>query len=69
MSRIKYLTTNASPKNARPGCGSATAGVELGERLFQSVQKKQNATTQNGSPSSGSSELKIWINAANNETT
>src|SRR5687768_5027414 len=59
----RYFTTKASPKSA-PRLRSSFLVSKSAKRLFQSVQKKQNPTTQYGRPCSGSSELKSCVDAA-----
>ncbi len=61
--KIKYFTTNANPNIPPKLCRSFFAS-NAANRLFQSVQKKQKAITQNGKPFSGRSELKICAEAA-----
>src|SRR4051794_16546253 len=52
----------ASPNNPPKLCKSRLV-LNSANRLFQSVQKKQKATIQNGKPFSGSSALKICTDA------
>ena len=58
----KYLTINANANRA-PRLRTRRLVSKSANMLFQSVQKKQKATIQYGSPCSGMSELKIWVEA------